>query len=298
MVISEIGVALMKTNHQLLFKSMIQHILPPRDAEAHKGTCGSVAIIGGDESMVGAVLLAARAALFSGTGRVYAAMLSKNAPTVDLNHPEIMMRTPAALAHLMQLDCVAIGPGLGQSIQAIELLIWWLTEPLGQSMPMVIDADALNLIAEHAHLAELLKKRHAQTIITPHVGEAARLLGVSSEFVQANRVEAALSLAKEFNAVCVLKGAGTICAYPDAIYFVNTTGNSALASGGTGDVLTGLVASLIAQNVKPDDAAKLGIFAHGLAADNLVVRGIGPRGVTASDVLQEVRNVINQLDQN
>ena len=288
----------MKTDHQLLVKSMFQHVLPPRDTESHKGSCGSVAIIGGDESMVGAVLLAARAALFSGAGRVYAAMLSKNAPPVDLNHPEIMMRTPAALAHLKQLDCVAIGPGLGQSIQAIELLISWLTEPIGQNMPMVLDADALNLIAEHAHLAELLKKRHAQTIITPHAGEAARLLGVKSEFVQGNREHTALNLAKKFNVVCVLKGAGSICAYPDGDYFVNTTGNPALASGGTGDVLTGLIVSLIAQGVKPEDAAKLGVFAHGLAADNLVARGIGPRGVTASEVLQEVRYVINQLDQN
>ena len=287
----------MKTDHHLLVKSMFQHVLSPRDAESHKGSCGSVAIIGGDESMVGAVLLAARAALFSGAGRVYAAMLSKNALAVDLNHPEIMMRTPAALAHLKQLDCVAIGPGLGGSIQAIELLIFWLTEPLGQSLPMVLDADALNLVSEHAHLAELLKKRHAQTIITPHAGEAARLLGVSAEFVQANRTEAALTLAKKLNVICVLKGAGTICAYPDGACFVNATGNPALASGGTGDVLTGLVASLVAQGVKPDAAAKLGVFVHGMAADNLVANGIGPRGLTASEVLQEVRNVINQLNQ-
>jgi hydroxyethylthiazole kinase-like uncharacterized protein yjeF len=163
-------------------------------------------------------------------------------------------------------------------------------------MPMVLDADALNLVAEHAHLAELLKKRHVQTIITPHAGEAARLLGVDNELIQADRAEAALNLAKKFNVICVLKGAGTICAYPDGASFVNTTGNPALASGGTGDVLTGFVASLIAQGVKPENAAKLGVFAHGLAADNLVARGIGPRGVTASEVLQEVRNVINQLN--
>jgi ADP-dependent NAD(P)H-hydrate dehydratase / NAD(P)H-hydrate epimerase len=287
----------MKADHQLLVKSMFQHVLPPRDAESHKGSCGSVAVIGGDEGMVGAVLLAARSALFSGAGRVYASMLSKSAPAVDLNHPEIMIRTPAALAHLKQLDCVAIGPGLGQSIQAIELLISWLTEPLGQSLPMVLDADALNLIAEHAHLAELLKKRHAQTIITPHAGEAARLLGVNSEFVQGNRDDAALKLAKTFNVICVLKGADSVCAYPNGVYFINTTGNPALASGGTGDVLTGLIASLVAQGVKPDDAVKLGVFAHGLAADNLVAGGTGPRGLTASEVLQEVRNVLNQLNQ-
>jgi hydroxyethylthiazole kinase-like uncharacterized protein yjeF len=286
-----------KSNAHQLVPAMFKFVLPKRNIDAHKGSFGSVAIIGGEEGMVGAVLLASRAALFSGSGRVYAAMLSKNAPSVDLNHPEIMMRTPAALVHLKQLDCVAIGPGLGQSIHAIELLISWLTEPLGQSMPMVIDADALNLIATHAHLAELLKKRHAQTIITPHAGEAARLLAVSAEFVQGNRAEAALKLAKTFNVVCVLKGAGTICAYPDGTCFVNTTGNPALASGGTGDVLTGLIASLIAQGVEFDEAAKLGVFAHGLAADNLVAGGIGPRGVVASEVLLEVRNVINRLNQ-
>jgi hydroxyethylthiazole kinase-like uncharacterized protein yjeF len=288
----------MKTDHQLLVKSMFHHVLPTRNAESHKGSCGSVAIIGGDEGMVGAVLLASRAAIFSGAGRVYAAMLSKSSPAVDLNYPEIMIRTPAALVHLKQLDCVAIGPGLGQSIEAIELLIFWLTDPLGQGLPMVLDADALNLIAEHAHLAELLKKRHAETIITPHAGEAARLLGVSAEFVQANRADAALSLGKTFNVICVLKGAGTICAYPDGACFVNTTGNPALASGGTGDVLTGLIASIVAQGVNPGDAAKLGVFAHGLAADNLLARGVGPRGMVASEVLQEVRSVINQFNQN
>lgn len=285
----------MKTDHNLLVKSMFYHVLPPRDTHAHKGSCGSVAIIGGDNGMVGAVLLAARAALLTGAGRVYASMFSKNAPSVDVNHPEIMMRSPEELVHLKQLDCVAIGPGLGQSIHAVELLLFWLTQPMAQHMQMVLDADALNLIAQHAHLAALLKQRHVPAIITPHAGEAGRLLGSSAESVQSRRADSALQLASTLNAICVLKGAGTICAYPDGTYFVNTSGNPALASGGTGDVLTGVIASLAAQGVKPDDAAKLGVFAHGLAADHLVARGIGPRGVIATDVLLEVRNVINQV---
>lgn len=284
-----------QANQHLLVESMFYHTLPPRQRDAHKGSCGSVAVIGGDDSMVGAVLLAARAALYSGSGRVYAAMLSKHAPVVDISQPEIMMRSPAALAHLKQLDCVAIGPGLGQSVAAIELLILWLTEPAGQDTPMVLDADALNLVAEHAHLAKLLKGRRAQTVITPHVGEAARLLGTGTEFVLDNRIDAALRLAEVFKVICVLKGAGSICAHHDGTCFVNSTGNPALASGGTGDVLTGLIASLIAQGVVPLDAAKLGVFAHGLAADNLVAKGVGPRGVTASEVLHEVRDVINRL---
>jgi len=287
----------MKADHHLLVKSMFYQVLSPREMHAHKGSCGSAAIIGGDEGMLGAVLLSARAAMLTGTGRVYAAMLSKNAPTVDIHHPEIMMRAPETLTHLQQLDCVAIGPGLGQSLQAVELLLFWLSRPSSQQIPMVLDADALNLIAQHVHLAELLRQRQAPTVITPHAGEAARLLATSAESVQGARAEAALRLAKTFNVICVLKGAGTICAYPDGAYFVNTTGNPALASGGTGDVLTGVIASLVAQGVEAFDAVKLGVFAHGLAADHLVARGIGPRGLSASELLQEVRAVINQIGQ-
>ena len=121
---------------------MFRPALPPRENDAHKGSFGSVAIIGGDASMVGAVLLAARAALLSGAGRVYAGMLSNNAPSVDLTQPEIMFRSPADLAKLVQLNCVVIGPGLGQSVAAIALLEFWLA----QDVPMLIDADALNLI--------------------------------------------------------------------------------------------------------------------------------------------------------
>ena len=285
-----------KTSPHLLAQSMFQPALPPRDKDAHKGSCGSVGIIGGDESMVGAVLIAARAALFSGAGRVYAAMLSKAAPAVDICHPEIMVRSPSALTQLKQLDCVAIGPGLGQSITAIELLIFWLTQPIGQEVPMLLDADALNLIAIHPHLAMLVKNRQAETVITPHAGEAARLLATSTEFIRNNRIDAALQLAKTLNVTCVLKGAGSICAHHDGSYFVNTTGNPALATGGTGDVLTGLIASLIAQGLTVLDAAKLGIYAHGAAADNLVARGVGPIGMTASELVQEARNVINRLN--
>ena len=282
---------------QMLDSSMLHHVLVPRSIDAHKGSCGSVAIIGGEDGMVGAALLAARAALFSGAGRVYAAMLAVGAPAVDMLHPEIMIRKLADLNVLKQLDCVAIGPGLGQSIAAIELLIWWLTQPRGQGMPLVLDADALNLIAEHAHLAQLLKQRRGVTVITPHAGEAARLLNTAVASVLDDRTHAALRLADRLNVICVLKGSGSICANPDGTCLMNTSGNPALASGGTGDVLTGLIASLVAQGVGAPDAAKLGVFAHGLAADNLVARGVGPRGLTASEVLLEVRNVINALSQ-
>lgn len=271
---------------------MFQPALPPRKNDAHKGSFGSVAVIGGDTGMVGAVLLAARAALLSGAGRVYAAILSNEAPSVDVCHPEIMLRPPAALTQLSQLNCVVIGPGLGQSNAAVELLEFWLA----QNVSMLLDADALNLIATHSHLSAIIKKRRAETVITPHPGEAARLLATSSENVQQNRAESALELANTLHVTCVLKGAGSVCAHHDGSWFINASGNPGLASAGTGDVLSGIIGSLMAQGLSGLEAAKLGVYIHGAAADALVARGIGPVGLAASEIAQEVRNIINQLN--
>lgn len=280
------------TNRHLLVKSMFEPALLPRAIDAHKGSNGSVAIIGGDTGMVGAALLAARAALLSGAGRVYTALLSESAPAVDVCHPEIMLRSASTLTHLSQLNCVVIGPGLGTSSTAIELLAF----SLAQNVPLLLDADALNLIATHPHLGSVIKNRHAGTIITPHPGEAARLLSTSTESIQQNRTESALSLATNLHVTCVLKGAGTVCAHHDGSWFINTTGNPGLASGGTGDVLSGIIGSLIAQGLSTLEAAKLGVYVHGAAADALVEQNIGPVGLTASEVAQQVRHVINQLN--
>ena len=279
-------------NPHLLVQSLFQGAMPARNSNAHKGTFGSVAIIGGATGMVGAVLLAARAALHSGAGRVYAAMLCENAPSVDIFQPEIMLRSPLAITQLSQLNCVVIGTGLGQSNAALELLEYWLA----QNIPLLLDADALNLIASHLHLASIVISRNAETVITPHAGEAARLLDVSSEHVQQNRTESALKLAQNLNATCVLKGAGSICAHYAGSWFMNTTGNVGLASGGTGDVLSGIIGSLMAQGLTGLDATKLGVYVHGAAADALVKKGIGPVGMTASEVALEVRNVLNTLN--
>lgn len=273
----------------------MRSVLSPRDIAAHKGDCGSVAVIGGDDGMVGAAMLAARAALLTGTGRVYAAMLSHSAPSVDMLHPEIMLRKPFDLLQLKQLNALVIGPGLGQSIAAIELLILWLKHAAAKQLALVLDADALNLISQHAHLADLMSRTLIPVVITPHAGEAGRLLALTADDVQKNRAEMAIQLAKKYHCVCVLKGQGTLCADANGHCFLNATGNPALATGGTGDVLAGVIASLIAQGVNVMDAAKLGVYAHGLAADNLVARGVGVRGLTASELLIEVRHVINHL---
>jgi len=176
--------------------------IPQRLPNAHKGDHGSVAIIGGYDGMLGAVLLASRAALMAGAGRVYACFLSKSAPQFDSNYPEIMMISTAALTSLTQLDSLAIGPGLGQSDEAHNLL----SACLKQSVPLVLDADALNLIAKSSMLSDLLLERKGCAVITPHAGEAARLLKTTIEDIQANRVDSCLALARKYHVVCVLKG--------------------------------------------------------------------------------------------
>lgn len=262
--------------------------IPQRLPNAHKGDHGSVAVIGGAEGMLGAVILASRAALLAGAGKVYACFLSSNAPRLDLNYPEIMMRSPASLSSLVQLDCVVIGPGLGQSDEAHNLLSFWLQ----QSLPLVLDADALNLIAANQILSDLLLKRKDCAVITPHAGEAARLLKTTSEHIQTHRAECCLALAHQYHVVCVLKGKGTLVAF-DGQCAINASGNSGLASAGTGDVLSGVIASLMSQGLNSFEAAKTGVFVHGAAADVSVASGLGPIGLTAGEVAIEVRNRLN-----
>lgn len=276
---------------KLLSHAIFIGTLPLREPSAHKGTFGSIAIIGGAASMVGSVLLATRAALHSGAGRVYAALLSENALSVDVQQPEIMFRLPDEIAQLPQLNCLVIGPGLGQSVAAATQLEYWLNK----NIPMLLDADALNLVAMHPHLATLVANRSVATIITPHVGEAARLLACKGEIITQNRIKSAVKLAQKFHAICVLKGANTVIAQDEEHWFINTTGNVGLASGGTGDVLSGVIGSLTAQGLAAIDAAKLGVYVHGAAADALVKKGVGPIGLTASEVILELRNELNQL---
>lgn len=271
--------------------SMVSVYLPERHANGHKGLYGSVAVIGGDRGMVGAALLSARSALRCGAGRVYTAMLCKNAPSVDVQQPEIMLRTTNSISQLQQLDTLIIGPGLGSSTQAVQLLEYWLE----QDVAILLDADALNLIASHMHLAALVVSRRSETVITPHVGEASRLLNVDRDYIEQSRADSALKLAHLLRATCVLKGPGTICAHHAGVWFINTTGNVGLASAGTGDVLSGVIGSLMAQGLNGLEAAKLGVYVHGAAADTLVKKGVGPIGLSASEVLVEVRNQLNQM---
>jgi hydroxyethylthiazole kinase-like uncharacterized protein yjeF len=261
----------------------------PRARNSHKGTFGSVAVIGGDHGMVGAALMTARTALHGGAGRVYVRLIAADAPGHDFVQPELMLRDS-----LDGVDpgTVAIGPGLGHGEKALALLEEWLAN----ARSLCVDADALNAIAANAALATRLRGRTTPAVLTPHPLEAARLLGSDAKAVQRDRIAAATTLARDFASVVVLKGAGTVIATPDGAWTINTTGNPALATGGTGDVLCGLVAALLAQGVPPEEAARGATWLHGSAADSLVASGTGPIGMVATELIPAIRAALNALD--
>jgi len=213
--------------------------------------------------MTGAALLAGRAALKCGTGRVYVGLLDSNAPLVDPLQPELMLRPADGVLRLDHLNALAVGPGLGDTPDAAEYLDW----ALEQALPLVLDADALNLAASFDPIKIKLKQIVTKKILTPHPAEAARLLDCETADVQQNRVATALKLAKAFNAGVVLKGCGSICAWPDGHWAINTSGNPGMASAGMGDVLTGLLVALLAQGVDERHALTAAVYLHGAAAD-------------------------------
>ena len=274
----------------LLAQQEMASALKPRPLNSHKGMLGSVAILGGAKSMTGAALLAGRAALKCGAGRVYVGMLDSEVPALDGMQPELMLRTPEHLFDEENLSCLVVGPGLGQSDAALH----WLQKAIASDLPLILDADALNLIATHAEIAEQLKSRKAASIMTPHPAEAGRLLDCSNHEIQQDRIGSALVIASRFNSMVVLKGAGTICALPNDHWYINPTGNPGLSSAGMGDVLSGMIGALIAQRLNAKQAMLLSVFLHGAAADSLVNQGIGPIGLTASEVTDEARNLLNR----
>jgi hydroxyethylthiazole kinase-like uncharacterized protein yjeF len=273
----------------LIGREVLADALKPRLQNSHKGDYGSVGIIGGDHGMVGAALLAGRAALKSGTGRVYVGLLARNAPLLDAEQPELMLRNADEVLKLANLTCLAVGPGLGQTPDAAFYLGWALESPL----PLVLDADGLNLVAAGVGLAGRLKNRKAATLLTPHPAEAARLLATTTREVQNDRLGAAIGLARNLNSFVVLKGAGSICAAPDGTWHMNTSGNPGMASAGMGDVLTGMVAALLSQGVEPKAALLAGVYMHGAAADQAVASGAGPVGLTASETIDAARSLLN-----
>ncbi len=263
----------------------LQTLLSPRHRNAHKGEFGHVLIVGGDCGFIGAARMAAEAAARVGAGLVSVATRAEHAPIVSVMRPEIMAHGVETLNDLMPLlkraNVVAIGPGLGQSEWARLLL----GRVLESHLPLVIDADALNLLATDRRSSE-------QWVLTPHPGEAARLLNTDSRDIQANRYLAATQLHEQFNGPIVLKGNGTIVADAAGQLHVCQAGNPGMASGGMGDVLTGVIAGLVAQGFAPDIAAKMGVCLHATAADR-AAEVSGERGLLATDLMPHLRLLVN-----
>ena len=243
---------------------------PERLHSAHKGSFGDVAVVGGESTtsshMAGAALLAARAALQAGAGRVFVALLESGAScrlTVDTNQPELMFRSFEALDLRQQV--VVCGCGGGEAVKAVLPIV------LSTATRLVLDADALNAIASDTQLQTLVRARAARgdaTVLTPHPLEAARLLQTSAASIQSDRLKAAAELAGLYRAVVVLKGSGSVIAAPAQTSRINLSGNALLATAGTGDVLAGMVGANLAKGLQAFDAACSAVFMHGRAADD------------------------------
>lgn len=273
--------------------------LPRRPEQAHKGTYGHAVIVGGNEGMEGAAALAALAALKVGAGLSTAAVRLPLSRQFEMGSLEVMSLPLAErlddagnaekiLAFIKDKSVLLLGPGMGRG-PGLEALAARLAAECG--IPLIIDADGLNNIAPKK---ELLKRRTAPTIVTPHPGEMARLTGATAQAVNADRLNCAKTFAKEYNCVTVLKGARTVIAAPDGTAFINPTGNQNLASGGTGDVLGGMIAGFIAQGLPPLNAAALAVYLHGMAADNYTAKH-DPYSLTASSLLAALPAALRQI---
>jgi ADP-dependent NAD(P)H-hydrate dehydratase / NAD(P)H-hydrate epimerase len=272
-----------------------------RKPDAHKGDAGKVLLIGGAPGMAGAIFLSAFGSLYSGAGWTMIGVLDSKSAHVQINQPELMVHDISQIvdtSHFIKAispDSLAIGPGLGLSDQALH----FLEASLAYHGPLILDADALNLIADHPRLGQVLRDRKDPCTITPHPGEAARLLGISAEEVQDNRSQAMQMLIDRFQCYVVLKGRHTLVGAPNDAIYTCQAGNPGMATGGMGDVLTGLIASLAAQGICHHlnlwEATCLGVELHARAADLLVQSGIGPNGITALELAKAVRQLMNQV---
>ena len=306
-VIADIGIpyevidALEGPRLDLLTPEQVAESIEPRTADSHKGDFGRVTVIAGSRGKTGAAHLAAMGALRSGAGLVTVATPASLLPIVAASAPELMTEpltetadgviAAAAVDRVLQMrhDVIACGPGLGRS-PAVADFVRGLLERT--TAPLVLDADALTVLADDP--ARLMGREDRDVIITPHPGEMARLAGVSIEDVQSNRIELATTFATTHRVYVVLKGHRTVIATPDGRAFINPTGNPGMATAGTGDVLTGVIAAWLAQLLDADAACRLGVFVHGLAGD-LAEAAEGQVSMTATDLLRQLGNALGRL---
>jgi NAD(P)H-hydrate epimerase len=265
---------------------MLRIKFPKRRPDTHKGDYGRALIVAGSPGMIGAAVLASRGALRVGAGLTYLAVPKELVNFVNCMTPEVIT-LPFEKIKTIKPDAIAIGPGLGQSPNIKKIL----HKLVISHSSLVIDADALNVLSNNLGL---LKKQKACIILTPHPGEMSRLIDKSVEYIQKNRVAVAKEAAKRFNCLVVLKGNKTVIAKPSGETFVNRTGNPGMATGGVGDVLTGMIAGLLAQGFSPWNAAVAGVYLHGLAGD-LAAKEKGEYGMIASDLVEKIPHAIQKV---
>ena len=278
------------------YKQIRELFLAKRPRDSHKGDFGHVLIAAGSKGMAGAAILCARGALRAGAGLVTVSIHEDLYPIIQTAVPEAMcigrsIETDITEAALKKYNAIALGPGLGASAKAFELVSWLLQKYTGH---FVLDADALNIIA---HVTQSNKnwtsdfpKIPPQSIATPHPGEAARLLGVDKDTINKNRLAALAALKEKLGCTICLKGYGTLVT-PE---YVNPNGNPGMATGGSGDVLTGVIASLLAQGLETEEAARAGVYIHGLAGD-MAAQQYGEHGLTAGDIAEHIAYAIKKI---
>jgi hydroxyethylthiazole kinase-like uncharacterized protein yjeF len=286
----------------LLTAERIRSRLQPRPADTHKGRTGHLLVIAGSVGKTGAAALTAGSAMRAGAGLVTLSIAESLHPIAETLVLEVMTAPltesrygvlgDAAVDDIKKLaagkTCLAVGPGIGQAAETRSLIQKMITQI---EIPMVIDADGLNNLMGQTRLLKNLK---APAVLTPHPGEMARLIDATPAEVQQNRLKCARDFAKNFNVHVVLKGAATVIAHPDGKAYINPTGNSGMASGGMGDVLTGVLAGFITQGFSPEAAAHAAVYLHGAAADTLA-KTIGPFGYLAGEVMNAIPGEIKKL---
>ncbi len=268
-------------------------LFAPRTADSHKGSYGTLAVIGGCSGMSGAIVLAASTALYNGCGKVWAGFRQPSLPMPLIpERPEIMLATADVLLKRSDITAWVCGCGFGVGDGAAETLAAQLQSANGQ--PLLLDADALNLLAQHPHLSAAAQA-HKQLVLTPHPAEAARLLSCRTADIQADRAAAVHQLAEQYQAIVVLKGHHTLVAAPQQAIYTNLSGNPGLATAGSGDVLSGLIGSLLAQGIPAWQAVCGGVWLHGAAADVLRDAQVGEIGLLAGEIAAAARWLRNQL---
>lgn len=289
--------------YELLLSESVDYILPPRYEDTHKGTYGHLFIIAGSPGKSGAAALSAMGAQRSGTGLVTVGVPKSLNPIMEQKTTEAMTEPlPETALETLGADsiervleiikerktAVAIGPGISTTNETREFLYEIIRSC---EVPMLIDADALTLVGDNP---KILLEAKAPIVLTPHPGEMSRLAEISTEEVQADRIGVSVEFSSKYNVYLVLKGARSIISTPQGEIFINTTGNAGMASGGSGDVLTGIIGGLLAQRLDPADACKLGVFIHGLAGDMLAEQN-GEAGIIASDLANAVPKALSEL---